>query len=84
MLRDVLTDPRGQVQTGIVTFVAAQLRRDIAEFGLFSLIDPDSLAYALVRLDESFLYADVVAARKPDVATDRLQQALVQSSLTAR
>ena len=41
--------------------------------------------YALVRLGESFLYADVLAARTPDVATaERLQQALVQSSLTVR
>ena len=78
----VLTDPRGRVQTGIVTFIEALLRRDIAEFGLVSVIEPDALAYALVRLGESFLYADVLAARKPDVATaDRLQQALVQSSL---
>jgi hypothetical protein len=78
----VLTDPRGRVQTGIVAFIEALLRRDIAEFGLVSLIEPDALAYALVRLGESFLYADVLAARKPDVATaDRLQQALVESSL---
>jgi Tetracyclin repressor-like, C-terminal domain len=81
----VLTDPRGRVQTGIVTFTAALLRRDIAEFGLVCLIEPEALAYALVRLGESFLYADVLAARKPDVATaDRLQQALVQSSLAVR
>ena len=81
----VLTDPRGRVQTGIVTFIEALLRRDIAEFGLVSVIEPDALAYALVRLGESFLYADVLAARKPDVATaDRLQQALVQSSLIRR
>jgi AcrR family transcriptional regulator len=80
----VLTDPRGRVQTGIVTFVEALLRRDIAEFGLVSVIETDALAYALVRLGESFLYADVLAARKPDVATaDRLQQALVESSLAA-
>ena len=78
----VLTDPRGRVQTGIVTFIEALLRRDIAEFGLVSVIEPDALAYALVRLGESFLYADVLAARKPDVDTvNRLQQALVQSSL---
>jgi AcrR family transcriptional regulator len=78
----VLTDPRGRVQTGIVAFIEALLRRDIAEFGLVSVIEPDALAYALVRLGESFLYADVLAARKPDVDTaDRLQQALVQSRL---
>jgi AcrR family transcriptional regulator len=77
----LLTDPRGRVQTGIVTFVEALLRRDMAEFGLVPLIEPDALAYALVRLGESFLYADVLAARQPDVATaDRLQQALVEGT----
>jgi Tetracyclin repressor-like, C-terminal domain len=78
----VLTDPRGRVQTGIVTFVEAMLRRDIAEFGLVTVIEPDALAYALVRLGESFIYADVLAARKPDVATaNRLQQALLEGML---
>ncbi len=75
----VLTDPRGRVQTAIVAFVEGLLRRDIAEFGLVTMIEPGALAYALVRLGESFVYADVLAARKPDVATaDRLQQALVE------
>jgi AcrR family transcriptional regulator len=78
----VLTDPRGPVQTVVVAFVEALLRRDVAEFGLVTLIEPGALAYALVRLGESFLYADVLAARKPDVATaDRLQQALVEGIL---
>lgn len=75
----VLTNPLGPVQPGIVSFVEALLRRDIAEFGLVPLTEPDALAYALVRLGESFLYADVLAARKPDVATaDRLQRALIE------
>ncbi len=78
----VLTDPLGPVQPGIVAFVEALLRRDIAEFGLVTLTEPDALAYALVRLGESFLYADVLAARKPDVATaNRLQRALVEGIL---
>ena len=77
----VLTNPLGRVQAGIVTFVEALLRRDMAEFGLVPLIEPGALAYALVRLGESFLYADVLADRQPDVATaDRLQQALVEAS----
>ncbi len=77
----VLTDPRGRVQTGIVTFVEELLRRDMAEFGLVPLTDPGALAYALVRLGESFLYADVLAARQPDVAAaNRLQQALVEGT----
>jgi len=75
----VLTDPRGRVQSGVVAFTEAMLRRDVAAFGLVPLIEPDALAYALVRLGESFLYADVLAARQPDVATaDRLQQALIE------
>ena len=78
----VLTDPRGRIQTGIVAFVEDLLRRDIAEFGLVTLIEPDALAYALVRLGESFLYADVLAARKPDVETaNRLQRALIEGIL---
>ena len=78
----VLTDPRGPVQAGTVAFVEELLRRDIEEFGLVTLVEPDALAYALVRLGESFLYADVLAGRKPDVETvNRLQRALVQGTL---
>ena len=78
----MLTDPRGRVQAGIVAFIEELLRRDIEEFGLVTLIEPDALAYALVKLGESFLYADVLAARKPDVETaNRLQRALVEGIL---
>jgi AcrR family transcriptional regulator len=81
----ILTDPRGKIQTGIVTFVEDLLRRDIAEFGLVTIIEPGALAYALVRLGESFLYADVLAARRPDVETaNRLQQALVEGVVLVR
>ncbi|SRR6266496_1257208 len=78
----VLTDPRGRIQSGIVAFNEDLLRRDMDEFGLVTIIEPSALAYALVRLGESFLYADVLAARKPDVATaNRLQQALIEGIL---
>lgn len=78
----VLTDPRGAVQPGIVAFVETLLRQDMAEFALVPLIEPDALAYALVRMGESFLYADVLANRKPDVGTaNRLQQALIEGIL---
>ena len=59
----VLTDPLGPVQPRVVAFVETLLRRDVAEFGLVTLAEPNALAYALVRLAESFLYADVLAAR---------------------
>jgi hypothetical protein len=78
----VLTDPRGRVQPGVVAFVEALLRRDV-EDGLELLIEPDALAFALVRLGESFLYADVLAARQPDVQTaDCLQSALIEGRRT--
>ena len=78
----VLTDPHGEVQTGVVAFIEELLRRDIAEFGLVTIIEPDALALALVRLGESFLYADVLAGRKPDVETvGRLQRALIEGIL---
>jgi AcrR family transcriptional regulator len=78
----VLTDPRGRVQAGAVAFVEELLRRDIADFGLVISIDPGALAYALVRLGESFLYGDVLASRKPDVETaNRLQRALIEGIL---
>ena len=78
----VLTDPHGQVQTGVVAFIEELLRRDVAEFGLVTIIEPDALALALVRLGESFLYADVLAGRKPDVETvGRLQRALIEGIL---
>jgi AcrR family transcriptional regulator len=81
----ILTDPRGKVQTGTVAFVEDLLHRDIAEFGLVTVIEPRALAYALVRLGESFLYGDVLAARKPDVETaNRLQQALVEGLVPVR
>jgi len=75
----LLTDPLGGVQSGIVAFAEATLRGDMQEFGLVPIIEPGALAYALVRLGESFLYADVLAARQPDVDTaNRLQQALIE------
>lgn len=76
----VLTDPRGAVQPGVVARIEALLRRD-AEAGLELLIESEALAFALVRLGESFLYADALASRPPDVDTaNRLQKALIEGT----
>lgn len=78
----VLTDPTGPVQPRVVGFVERVLRQDMAD-GYRPVIAPDDLAYALVRLGESFLYADVLADRHPDVeSADRLQHALLQATRT--
>ena len=79
----LLTDPRGRVQTGVVSFVEATLRRDMHEHGYVPIADPADLAFALVRLGESFLYADVLASRQPDAeAANRIQQALLEGTRT--
>jgi hypothetical protein len=78
----VITGPGRRVRTGVTGHVEAVLRRDIAEFALVPLIEPGALAYALVRLGESFLYADVIADRQPDVDTaDQLQRTLIEGVL---
>jgi hypothetical protein len=75
----ILTDPRGRIQPGVVAAVEDALRWDMDEFGLEPLIDPGDLAYALVRIGESFLYADVLAERRSDVEkANRLQRALIE------
>lgn len=75
----VLTDPRGDVQPGVVAAVESLLERDRVERGLELLIEPGALAFALVRLGESFLYADALASRPPDVGSaNRLQRALIE------
>lgn len=80
----VLTDPLGRVQPGVVAAVEALLRRDEQEDLLTPVAEPGALAYALVRLGESFLYADVLANRQPDVETaNRLQAALMDSGTRA-
>jgi len=77
----ILTDPRGRIQPGIVASVADALRWDVEEYGLEPVIEPEDLAYALVRIGESFLYADVLASRKVDVdKANRVQRALIEGA----
>jgi len=77
----ILTDPRGRIQPGVVGAIEEALRWDMEEFGLDPIIEPEDLAYALVRIGESFLYADALAARKPDVEkANRLQRALIEGA----
>jgi hypothetical protein len=77
----VLTDPRGRVQSGVVNFIEMLLRRDLYEHAIDLIAEPRDLAFALVRLGESFLYSDVLANRPPDIeAANRVQRALVEGS----
>jgi AcrR family transcriptional regulator len=63
----ILTSREGGVQPRTVSALAA-LYREEAEAGSFSpRADIDSLAYAVVRVTEGFIYNDAIAAIEPQV-----------------
>ena len=65
----LLTDPRGRVQPRLVERYTALLEREVEERGLQPLLPLPVLAFAVVRLGESFLYADVLTTRQVDLDT---------------
>ena len=74
----LLTDPRGRVQPRVVDAETALLQRDVDAGLLAPLVAVPTLAYATVRLGESFLYSDRLAAHAPDLeACTTLIEALV-------
>jgi hypothetical protein len=76
----VLTDSRGHVQPAVVAAFEELFARDEQDGVLRAVVPHSELAYAIVRLGESFLYADVIADRKPDVQTaNRLECALIEA-----
>jgi AcrR family transcriptional regulator len=64
----VLTDPRGRVQPRLVEAYTGLLARDVEERALTPGVPLPVLAFAVVRLGESFLYSDVLVSRDPDLA----------------
>jgi hypothetical protein len=74
----ILTGTRSRVQRGIHQALESLLLIE-SERGAFAAdVDASTLAYALVRIAEGFLYADLIADRIPD--TDRAVQ-LVEALL---
>jgi len=68
----VLTSSAGKVQPRIVELIA-ELIEDEARAGTYvPPVDPATLAYAMVRLAEAFLYNDAVAGMRGDV--ERLRE----------
>jgi hypothetical protein len=63
----VLTSRAARVQAGSLTVFEALLAEE-ADAGRLQLpVERSALAYVIVRIGESFLYADVIAGREPDV-----------------
>ena len=81
----VLTDPRGRVQPRLVEAYTGLFEHDVAERGLTPGVSLPLLAHAVVRLEESFLYSDVMVARDPDLeAATTVIDALVTGVLGVR
>jgi AcrR family transcriptional regulator len=73
----VLTSSGGTVQPRMVAMVRAVIDREIASGAFSSSIDSGTLAYAMVRLAEAFLYNDAAAGMRGDVERLREVEALL-------
>jgi len=63
----ILTSKEGPVQQGIVDTLERLLHEEESAGRLRLSIDRSTLAFVIVRIGESFLYADVIADNEPDV-----------------
>jgi AcrR family transcriptional regulator len=72
----VLTSKRGVVQQRITMVVERLLAAEGAHADARLTLDRATLAYVIVRIGESFLYADVIADNQPDV--DRAVEVVAQ------
>ena len=65
----VLLDGGGPVHVGVTDALEQLIRRQEEQSGWQAPLDPAVLAPAISRLSESFLYSDLIAHDRPDVAT---------------
>jgi AcrR family transcriptional regulator len=68
----IITNGAGIVQTRIVAGIAALIEAEIAAGRYEPPVEPATLAYAIVKLAEAFLFNDAVAGMRGDV--DRLRE----------
>lgn len=63
----ILTSKHGVVQPGVRAHLEGIMQEEIASGAFVPRMDPRTLAFVLVRIAESFLYADAIADGEPDV-----------------
>lgn len=63
----ILTSKHGPIQQGMIDAVERLLAEEQERGALDVSIDRSTLAYVIVRVGESFLYADAIADNDPDV-----------------
>ncbi|AWB86207.1 QsdR family transcriptional regulator [Mycetocola zhujimingii] len=69
----LLTTTESEIQRRYVATADWLVRRELGDAPLGGAIDPAELAYLLVRISESFTYADLIAGDEP--STDRARVA---------
>lgn len=57
----------GHSQRTMIRLWEERLTEEVRDGALELPVDPHTMAYALVRISESFLYADLIAGEEPDV-----------------
>ena len=70
----ILTTRAGTVQSRLVTAIETFLREEITAGQLDPPLPPHDLAYLIVRIVESFVYADIITGEQIDIA--RTEQAI--------
>lgn len=68
----LLTTKESPIQRRYVATVEWLLRREMGDEPLGGAIDPAGLAYLLVRMSESFTYADLISGDQPSAARARV------------
>jgi len=63
----ILTSPTAGVQSRTVSKLAELYREEVQAGAFHPRIDPDTLAYAVVRVTEGFIYNDALRAIEPEV-----------------
>lgn len=63
----ILTGPHSLVQHGMTQSLERLIDLEIARGNFVADLDTSTLAYAIVRISEGFLYSDIVADRTPDI-----------------
>lgn len=64
----VLTSNRSSFQQHFIDAVREIIEQQMIGGGYCPALDPETMAYLLVRIGESFLYSDVITGRDPDVS----------------
>jgi AcrR family transcriptional regulator len=63
----ILTSKKGPVQERMIAVARDLLAEQVAAGELTPALDVDTLAYLMIRVNESFLYSDVITGSEPDV-----------------